>query len=199
MADASNLPTSSTLLSRIKDTDDKQAWGEFVDRYGPEIYTWCARRGLQPADAEDVSQDILTRLYLALAKFDYDRQRSFRGYLHRVTRNALADFFASRSREAIGVGGSEVTRVFASVEAREDLMSRLWENLAQAVLEEATREVRQQVAARTWEIYERLTRGEKPDHVARELRMTLDAVYKAKSRVEDGLRKAVERLEQDAE
>lgn len=195
----SSMPTSSTLLRRIKDPGDQQAWHEFVDRYAPTIYAWCARYGLQTADIEDVCQEIVTRLYRALARFEYDRQRSFRGYLHRVTRHALADFFADRAREARGAGGSEVARWLASVEAREDLLSRLRENFAQAVWEEATREVRQQVEARTWEVYERLTQGEKPDGVAHDLEMTLDAVYKAKSRVNESLRKAVERAEAGGE
>ena len=55
--------TSMTLIERIrKSPRDKIAWKDFVDRYGPRIYTWCLRWHLQKADAEDVTQIVLVKL-----------------------------------------------------------------------------------------------------------------------------------------
>jgi len=33
---------------------DPEAWAEFVRRYGPMVYRWCLRWGLQEADAQDM-------------------------------------------------------------------------------------------------------------------------------------------------
>ena len=57
--------------------------------YGPKVNGWCRRRGLQAADAEDVTQVVLLRLARALRTFTYDPSRTFRGWLRLVTQHAL--------------------------------------------------------------------------------------------------------------
>ena len=91
--------TSPTLLWRVgNNSGDHAAWEAFVARYGPKIRGWCRQRGLQPADAEDVTQDVLLRLSRALKTFTYDPSRTFRGWLRSVTQHALSDFAAERRR-----------------------------------------------------------------------------------------------------
>ena len=51
---------------------DQRSWNEFVDRYGPRIFQWCNARGLQEADALDVSQAVLSKLAVELRQFRYD-------------------------------------------------------------------------------------------------------------------------------
>ncbi len=58
--------TSPTLLLRLRDLSDKDAWNEFLNRYGPKIYGWCRRYHLQEADATDVSQEVLAKLVKAM-------------------------------------------------------------------------------------------------------------------------------------
>ena len=48
--------TSSTLLARVRDAQDFEAWDQFLDIYTPMVRGFCSKRGLQAADAEDVSQ-----------------------------------------------------------------------------------------------------------------------------------------------
>ena len=84
MASIESEETSPTLLGRVgKDPGDQVAWAAFVACYGPKIRGWCRQRGLQPADAEDVTQDVLLRLSRALKTFTYDPSRTFRGWLPR--------------------------------------------------------------------------------------------------------------------
>src|SRR5205807_4126437 len=74
--------TSASLLLRLGDRpSDQAAWGEFVDRYGGIIYSWCRGSGLQDADAQDVTQAVLTQLAVQLGRFAYDPSRRFRGWL----------------------------------------------------------------------------------------------------------------------
>ena len=73
-------PTSSTLLGQVGlSPSDEVAWARFVGLYGSRIRGWCRRWGLQEADSEDVTQDVLLRLAQKLAAFHYDPSRSFRG------------------------------------------------------------------------------------------------------------------------
>src|SRR6516162_1842099 len=83
-------PSSATrisLLFRLRQEPASQAaWNEFAARYGPQIGAWCRRWGLQEADAEDVTQSVLTLLSAKLRDFSYDPKRRFRAWLKTVTR-----------------------------------------------------------------------------------------------------------------
>jgi hypothetical protein len=116
-------PTSATLLGRVGlGPGDQAAWERFVALYGPRIRGWCRRWGLQEADSEDVTQDVLLRLSLRLRAFTYDPSRSFRSWLHAVTRNALADFLTDRKRVCRGSGDDRVLEQLQTVAARDDLI-----------------------------------------------------------------------------
>jgi len=51
------------LLANIQSLENRQAWSEFVQIYSPVIYRMARRRGMQDADAQDLSQDVLLRIY----------------------------------------------------------------------------------------------------------------------------------------
>ena len=71
-------PTSATLLGRVGlSPSDHVAWERFVGVYGSKIRGWCRRWGLQEADTEDVTQDVLLRLAQKLGTFQYDPVAQF--------------------------------------------------------------------------------------------------------------------------
>jgi RNA polymerase sigma-70 factor (ECF subfamily) len=82
MSENNDARTSTTLLRRLRENPrDKPAWNEFVDRYGRMIYQWCRHWGLQGADAEDVTQNVLLELALQMRTFVCDPTGGFRGWL----------------------------------------------------------------------------------------------------------------------
>ena len=55
----SELPqTRHSLLVRLRE-NSADAWSEFLEVYEQSIYRFARRRGLQDADAWDVTQDVL--------------------------------------------------------------------------------------------------------------------------------------------
>ena len=111
-------PTSATLLDRVGlSPKDQVAWARFVGLYGTRIRGWCRRWGLQEADSEDVTQDVLLRLAQKLGSFNYDPSRSFRGWLRTMTQHALADFLADRRRQCAGSGDDQVLAQLQTVQA----------------------------------------------------------------------------------
>src|SRR5262245_1197431 len=97
MVDVPFPTTRVTLLTQLRhDPSDRAGWEEFVERYGPHIYRWCRRWGLQHADAEDVTQIILLKLTKKLRTFAYDPSGSFHGWLKTVAHHAWRDFEDSR-------------------------------------------------------------------------------------------------------
>src|SRR5262249_38330338 len=68
--------TGSTLLDRVSHPDDPRAWDRFVDRYSPKIWGWCRHWRLHEADAEDVTQEVLTKLLRNLRRrWTYDPKK----------------------------------------------------------------------------------------------------------------------------
>src|SRR5262249_2236036 len=97
--------TRPSLLVRLRDARDSQAWTQFVQVYGPVVYNFARKRGLQAADAADLTQDVLRAVAGAASRLEYDPARgSFRSWLFRVVRNRLRDFLASRQRRLQGTG-----------------------------------------------------------------------------------------------
>src|SRR4051812_12264285 len=90
--------TSSTLLRRLRDPGDVEAWNNFHTRYGPRIRDWCRRRGLQEADVDDVTQQVLLSLVKAVRNLKYDRKKMFRAYLKTVSQHAVYAFWERQAR-----------------------------------------------------------------------------------------------------
>jgi RNA polymerase sigma factor (sigma-70 family) len=188
--------TSITLLGRLcREPTDGTAWQEFIVRYRPRIYAHCLAFPLQPADAEDVTQNVLLRLVAKLPEFHYDPSQSFRAWLRTVTRHVLSDFLAARQR-APGSGDSAVVRVLENLEAREGLAREVEAEFDRELLDEALKQVRARVPAQQWEAF-RLTalEGLSGADAAAQLGMLVATVYTAKSKVQKLVREEVHRLE----
>jgi RNA polymerase sigma-70 factor (ECF subfamily) len=187
--------TSASLLARLRDAPaDQAAWAAFVDRYGRKVYGWCRHWGLQEADAQDVTQDVLVRLAARMRSFAYDPSRSFRAWLKTLARHALSDYFDARGAPA--VGGSRAAELLHAAEAREDFVGRLEAEFDQEVYEEALARVRARVTPKTWRAFE-LTAlaGRSGAEVAAELGMNVAAVFVARGRVQKMLQEEVRALD----
>lgn len=62
--------TQSLLLANIQSLENREAWAEFVQIYRPVIYRMARRRGMQDADAQDLSQDVLVRVSKAIDRWE---------------------------------------------------------------------------------------------------------------------------------
>src|SRR3984957_4560319 len=101
--------TRASLLVRLRDGGDAEAWREFVHLYAPVIYGFARKRGLQDADAADLMQDVLRSVSSAVHRLEYDPVRgTFRGWLFTVTRNKVFNFLESRRRRVQGSGDARV-------------------------------------------------------------------------------------------
>ena len=80
--------TSVSLLRRLRQSDQEDAWQRFVDLYAPLIYHWGRNQGLSAGDASDLVQEVMVILVTKLPDFEYDPSKRFRGWLRTVTLNA---------------------------------------------------------------------------------------------------------------
>jgi len=199
MENAFSSRTSPTLLGRLRtDPTDQAAWSEFVDRYGPKIYGWCRGWRLQEADAQDVTQTVLLKLADKMRAFAYDPKRSFRGWLMTLTHHAWSDFLESRGRAGAGSGDSRVREQLESVQARDDLVTRLKEEFDREILEEASFRVRLKIVPQKWEVFRLMAQEGKPGaEVAKQLQMKVATVFVVRSKVQKMLQEEIHKLEEN--
>src|SRR6185503_10319182 len=104
--------TRPSLLLRVRDVNDSDAWREFVRLYTPLVFVHCARHGLQEADAADVAQEVMRVAAEVMPEFQYDAQRGkFRGWLLQTTRNRLYKFFRQQSRAPLPASETSIERL----------------------------------------------------------------------------------------
>src|SRR5690349_20237439 len=98
MADAPT--TRPSLLVRLRDARDTEAWQQLVAIYGPIIYRFGRRHRLQDADSADLTQEVLRGISASVGRFDYDPRRgTFRGWLFTLAQRKLYDLLARRRRQ----------------------------------------------------------------------------------------------------
>ena len=174
---------------------DEAAWGEFVDRYGSRIFRWCVHRKLQHSDSEDVTQDVLLRIARKFGDFDYDPKQSFRGWLRRVTENAIIDFV--RKRDHNHKNGSGVFAFLSEEPARTELTEYLADAYDLELLEMAKSRVRHRVLPRRWSTWELMAEhGASGQDVAQKLNISVGTAYSTKNQVQAMICEEVNRLEQ---
>jgi RNA polymerase sigma-70 factor (ECF subfamily) len=173
--------TSLSLLDRVR-THDQEAWRRLVAVYGPLVYDWCLRAGLQRADAADVGQEVFASVARTIGTFRRDREGdSFRGWLYTITRNKLRDRRAGPG--GIGAGGSEAHRRLGELPAPIEPSEPCATETA-ALCRRAMEAVRCEFEPSTWTAFWRThVEGDSPADVAAALCLTAGAVYTAKSRV----------------
>lgn len=177
--------TRPSLLSRVRDPADHEAWSEFDARYRDLIVRYALRCSLSATDAEDVRQMVMLRLVRVLPAFQYDPARGrFHDYLYRVTRSAIADFRACPESRRRAVLEEEAARQLAA--PGDGPADPVWEQeWRDHHLRLALAAVRQTSDARSVAVFERLLGGASVDSAATEFRMSVDAVHKVKQRIRD--------------
>jgi RNA polymerase sigma-70 factor (ECF subfamily) len=192
--------TRVTLLHRLnQNPGDQLSWGEFVRLYGPAIRSWLTHWGLQEADAQDVTQNVLLRLTAKLPQFKYDPSRSFRGWLKTLTHHAWHDFVTESGYRNRGSGDTSILDQLQSVAAREDLTARVEAEFDKELLEVALGRARARVASNTWEAFKlSALEGVGPQVVADKLGVRVSQVYLAKHRVQKLVQEEIRILEGNA-
>jgi RNA polymerase sigma-70 factor, ECF subfamily len=189
---------SSTLLDQLR-AQRPEAWTRFVRLYSPVIYRWCRRSGLNADDSADVFQEVLSSVMLHLSDFHREGpEDSFTAWLAAITRNKVRDNYRRRHGKAEARGGSTAQQQLAEIpqpsEPSEDRIqsdsdSSAW--LSRRALDA----IRAEFEPRTWEAFWKVAiQGRPSSQVAEDLKMTVPAVYTAKSRVLRRLRQVMNEL-----
>jgi RNA polymerase sigma-70 factor (ECF subfamily) len=185
--------TPLSLLDRLRHGPDPASWDRLVRLYDPLIRGWLGRYGVQPADLDDLLQDVFGTLLKELPAFRHDLRRgAFRRWLRTIAVNRLRNFWRRRDRTA----GPDPEPLLAELEDPSGDLSKLWDaehdrHVARRLLEL----IEPDFEPTTWAAFRLLVLdGEDTRAVAGRLGLTPNAVRIAKSRVLARFRREAEGL-----
>jgi RNA polymerase sigma-70 factor (ECF subfamily) len=183
--------TSISLLERLRQPGQAEAWARFVQLYTPLLLYWARRTGLQAQDAADLVQDVFAVLLVKLPEFTYDRNKSFRAWLRTVAFNKWRDRARRRAIPAVGAGEADLSELTVP-----DGVNEFWESEhRQRLVARALEIMREQFQPTTWQAcWEHVAQGRPATEVAAQLGISENAVYIARSRVLRRLRKELDGL-----
>lgn len=194
--------TRASLMLRLRDPQDQQAWAQFVSIYEPLILRLLRQRGLQEADARDVSQQVVLAVMQAVDRWQPDgRDASFRRWLFGIARKMSLKFLQRGAKvngpTRRGVGGTEIQDLLQSLpEPDHRTIAEFDEEYRNSIFEWAAEQVRREFRESTWQAFWRSCVLHEPiSQVSEQLGMTTGSVYVARTRVIARLRKLVEDCE----
>ena len=178
--------TSLSLLERLRDSSDNDAWQRFHDLYGPMIRYWLVRRGVHDADADDIQQDVMQLAVVELAEFQHNgRVGALRCWLRQVVGNRLRGYWRRKNRDGAAPEASAFITLAEQLADPESDLSRAWdEEYHRVVCSRLLSMAQDEFEPQTMAAFRRVALdGLKPAEAAIELGMTANAVRIAQSRV----------------
>jgi RNA polymerase sigma-70 factor, ECF subfamily len=185
MPDSAQESTSLSLIRRVQ-VGDVDAWAHFVRVYGPQVYDWCRRFGLQASDASDVMQEVFRTVNSSITGYQkQDSGGGFRGWLWTVTRSRFLDHIRNQQKRLQASGGTDAQHQLLDLPAEPPAVDDEPTSHDLSLLKRRALEIiREESDKRNWQSFWRsAVEGEEPRHIAADLGITVSAVHKARQRI----------------
>ena len=167
--------TRKTLIDRLRSKSDDDSWQVFSDTYQKYIYVVIRRMNIQHAEAEDLVQEVLIKVWNKLGDFDYNPGKSkFRSWLNTVIRNNVLNY----------------------IKSRKSYSQKEWENyIANLALER----IKHHFSGKAIEVFEMSLGGASVQEIAAKLDIKENTAYRLKNRVKSKIVEEIEQLRYDLE
>ncbi len=172
--------TRPSLLLRIRDRSDADAWRTFDAIYRPMLHRFAKSNKLSDADADDITQQCLTVISEKMAEFPYDRSKGkFKSWLRTMVNNRVRNLWRDRRERQAETGA------FRNLEQPDpppdEEFDRIW---MQEHLWHCLRELQSEVERPTYLAFQHYVVEQWPiERVCSELSMTPNNVYTIKWRL----------------
>ena len=189
--------TRASLLVKLQSNDDEAAWQEFVAIYRPVIYRMACRRGLQDADAQDLTQKVLMSVAGAIESWEQRDGTPFRHWLRKIASNAILKVLTRQPKDP-GHGGTTILQVLGNAPADQEQLQRELELERQReIFLRAAAIVRADVDPDTWKVFQIAVIERQPIEVAAEQTgKGVGAAYAARGRVMKRLKQVAAQMQE---
>ncbi|WDE97764.1 RNA polymerase sigma factor [Lentisphaera profundi] len=188
--------TRITLLERIKQANNQDAWEDFCTYYQQYLYNILRRMNMDTSEAEDISQLVLLKMWNKLPSFELDKDRGkFRSWLATVVRNQAADYIKKKHREIPRL--QSPSEDAAGLSLNSDLSQIITEEWESYLLKKAWNNITNEFDQVTLKGFEMLSKGMNVELIAEELKVKTSTVYAHKKRVKDRLKVEIRRLKNE--
>jgi RNA polymerase sigma factor (sigma-70 family) len=206
-----SIKTRRSLLSRIKDWDDRDGWQQFYDTYSNLIFGVALSAGLNHGEAEEVLQETVLTVAKKLRAdtgqepaFKYDPAKgSFKSFLLHTTRWKITDQFRKRGPLVRQPARRDTRTNRTPTEARipdpnNDFEIKFDRDYRQTIQEAALEKVKHSVKAKHYQVYDLYVLKQWPAaKVAQVLGLNAGQIFIAKHRILALMKKEVQRLQKE--
>jgi RNA polymerase sigma-70 factor (ECF subfamily) len=182
--------TRATLLDRVRDPRDREAWEQFFELYAPLLEGYARANGLGPADAEEVRDRCLAVVAQRMPDFEYERALgTFKAWLFRIAHGKVVDV-RRRAREERAP--TEALRALPSpADDPDELWERRWR---EEHLRFALARAREAESAAGRDAIDLLLQHAPVELVRERTQLTVHQVYKVRARLLKRVRESLARL-----
>ena len=178
--------TRHTLLERIRDPHDADAWQEFMEFYQGYIYTIIRSMNIKPHDAEDILQQINIKLWKNLPDHMHLSEKGrFRAWVATVSKNTVISFIKKQQTRITKLEHykkEDALHYLNSIKLPEidNIAQKEWEVfLSNSALEN----ISSKFTAQAIQAFELHIEGIGTAEIAKKIKVSRDSVYKYISRV----------------
>lgn len=189
--------TNQSLIARVKDLADGTAWAEFLGIYQPVVFRMARRRGLQEADAHDVTQQVFLSIAQAIGEWLPGTDRPpFRVWLVTIARNAVTKSLTRRKPD-VGTGATSIVELLEAQVADPEITAEFAREGRLEAMRWGAEQIRPEFSPMTWQLFwESVVLGRNVAEVARETGRSAGAIYMARFKVLQRLKEVVQSVSQ---
>jgi RNA polymerase sigma-70 factor (ECF subfamily) len=192
--------TRQSLIVRLQGPRDELAWQEFAAIYEPLVYRLARQRGWQDADARELTQEVLLTVANAIERWQADADRgSFRGWLFRIARNLMVNYWKRNRRHRAAAGGTAILERLACEPASDDANSAWFDDeYRRELFRWAAELIRGEFHETTWDAFWlTCVEGRSIGNIAAQLGISVGAAYVARSRIMARLKQVIQTHERE--
>ena len=191
-------PTRASLLIRLRNTADADAWNQFAEIYGPLVFEFARRGGMQESDAADLVQEVMQEVAKSIKRFDYDPATGkFRSWLYKIAKRTSGHIARRQIHQPKGTGDTGMIEAIHQLPDSNESHEELWnQQYRRQLLQWAADKIQHDFKKTTWQAFW-LTAvdGIGAAQVAEQLQLSVGSVYVAKNRVMKKLKQKIREID----
>lgn len=178
--------TRQSLILRLPNQQDVEAWDEFTAIYQPLVYRLARVKGFQHADAQELVQEVMLAVSRAVDRWQPDAERGrFRDWLFCISRNLMINFLTRKKHKPLGSGDSGIEKLLYAQCDSVSEQSQLYDlEYQREVFRIVAAKVRKEVSDKSWQAFWRSSvENQSIEAVAAQLGVSVGSVYISRSRI----------------